>query len=319
MGSVFLDASGRHCPKMLLGVDTYLSYPSCRVKRMQTIPVSLPTFSEEVPCKTENRISLLTWGLKDGELLSIHDPLLETGLACKCTCPECGSRLVAKLGTGKREEHFAHEAENQSACNHAQESALHLLAKRILQEHQTINLPESRHHVSREIIDASGYLPYKNVRTEVAEGTLRPDVIVETAWGDLRIEVFVSNKVQGRRIRKIRAVQHATIEIDLRSCKEGSLEAVTQAILHSTSTKTWLCNRAFSPSEQKAPVEFEDPVKGEPYERIPELVECRFCGEIKPWSTYKSGKGTCNTCLPKEIAENYAHWKGLTSRQSRFS
>lgn len=294
-----------------------MSYPSCRVNCMQTIPVSLPIFSEEVPCKPENRIPLLTWGLKDGELISIHDQFLETGLACKCTCPECGSRLVAKHGTGKKVEHFAHEAENQGACSHAQESALHLLAKRILQEHQTIHLPESRHHLTREIIDPSGYLPYRNVRTEVSEGSLRPDVIVETAWGDLRIEVFVSNRVQGKRIRKIRAVQHATIEIDLSSCQEGDLEAVTQAIIHSPSTKAWLYNRPFSPSEQKAPLEFEDPVNGEPYESIPELVECRFCGEVKPWSTYKSGKGTCKSCLPREVEENFSCWKRIRKQGRR--
>ncbi len=257
----------------------------------------------------------LTWGLRNEELVFILDPSVKTGLACRCTCPDCGRRLVARHGTGKRMAHFAHEGGNQATCAHAQESALHRLAKRILEEHKGFQLPESRHHKTAEVIDPAGFYEYKNVRTEVAEGELRPDVIVEMPWGDLRVEVFVTNRVGGERLRKIRGSRHPTIEIDLRSCLSGDWASIVEAMIHSTSTKSWLCNRPFTPvvvNPQKSLPAIDGSLS---IPTIPALVDCRFCGEVKPWSSFKGGKGTCHACLPREIAENIDFWKGLSLRK----
>ena len=54
------------------------------------------------------------FGLKDGRL---YEPLqVERGLACSCTCPGCGARLVAKHApSGKVRPHFAHDKESDCA------------------------------------------------------------------------------------------------------------------------------------------------------------------------------------------------------------
>ena len=80
----------------------------------------------------------LTYALDaDGKL--IHVDCVSTGLACKCFCPHCKSELVAKNGGNRKVHHFAHA--NGSDCVGAIESALHKMAKNILQEHKCLMLP----------------------------------------------------------------------------------------------------------------------------------------------------------------------------------
>ena len=80
----------------------------------------------------------LTYAL-DAEGKLIHVDSVSTGLACKCFCPHCKGELVAKNGGNRKVHHFAHA--NGSDCVGAIESALHKMAKDILQEHKLIMLP----------------------------------------------------------------------------------------------------------------------------------------------------------------------------------
>lgn len=80
----------------------------------------------------------LTYALNmDGKL--IHVDSVSTGLACKCFCPHCKSKLIAKNVGCREVHHFTHA--NGSDCIRAVESALHKMAKDILQEHKSIMLP----------------------------------------------------------------------------------------------------------------------------------------------------------------------------------
>ena len=83
----------------------------------------------------------LTYAL-DADSKLIHIDSVSTGLACKCFCPHCKSELVAKNGGSRKVHHFAHA--NGSDCVGAIESALHKMAKDILQEHKLIMLPPVR-------------------------------------------------------------------------------------------------------------------------------------------------------------------------------
>ena len=76
----------------------------------------------------------LQYGLRNGKIISIWDLNEEDrGLKCNCICPNCGMELQAKLGSGKKQRHFSH---NNANCNVAiaQQTALHMLAKEIIEE-----------------------------------------------------------------------------------------------------------------------------------------------------------------------------------------
>ena len=83
----------------------------------------------------------LHYGLKNGKIVNIEEiTVAERGLKCDCTCPGCGMKLQAKIGSGKKQRHFSH---NNANCNIAvaQQTALHILAKEIIKEEKNIKLP----------------------------------------------------------------------------------------------------------------------------------------------------------------------------------
>ena len=63
------------------------------------------------------------------------------GLACNCTCPICGERLIARKGHGGKTPHFAHQQD--SPCTHPEyvkQSNIHAMAEQIFLEEKDILL-----------------------------------------------------------------------------------------------------------------------------------------------------------------------------------
>ena len=82
---------------------------------------------------------LLKYGLRDNELKHVSE--VENGIACDCICPNCKHPLVAKNNPiNKKAPHFAHYKGME--CEGAIETALHLLAKSILQKTKCLRLPD---------------------------------------------------------------------------------------------------------------------------------------------------------------------------------
>ena len=79
-----------------------MSYPENNTAHMDTTPLDQNSAELGSSATPNSSGPLLTWGLRNEEFIYILDPLVNTGLACGCTCPACGERLVAKHGTGKR-------------------------------------------------------------------------------------------------------------------------------------------------------------------------------------------------------------------------
>lgn len=79
----------------------------------------------------------LLFALKDGHLVGIDD--VPNGSRCGCVCPKCGENLLARNGGLRMQHHFAHSAD--SNCVGSAETALHLLAKEVLQETRKLMLP----------------------------------------------------------------------------------------------------------------------------------------------------------------------------------
>ena len=100
----------------------------------------------------------LEYGVKNGRIINIMDlPVESKGLQCDCVCPGCGGRLIARKGA-KKKHHFAHYNE---PCNlvAAQQTALHMLAKEIIEEEKRFLFPG--YSVSRKEVEwEPDYQPY---------------------------------------------------------------------------------------------------------------------------------------------------------------
>ena len=83
--------------------------------------------------------SKFVFAMKNGEIIHIGDlPVTLKGLKCGAVCPLCNEPLLARMGDVKS-HYFAHYS--NSPCEFNNESALHLLAKQLICESNTITLP----------------------------------------------------------------------------------------------------------------------------------------------------------------------------------
>ena len=157
----------------------------------------------------------LTWAAKaNGELAHISE--VANGLQCGCSCPACGTALIARQGK-VREHHFAHA--NGAECAQAVETALHLAAKAIIAEHGQIVLPavevEFTHSTWRRGIAQERRYDVESVRVEQKLGAIIPDVIVRVRDRPLLVEVRATHEVDDRKLKKIRELGLSCVEIDL--------------------------------------------------------------------------------------------------------
>lgn len=163
----------------------------------------------------------LIFGLKGDKIVSIND--VEQGLDCGCFCPHCNSRLVAKKGS-IRKHHFAHyESED---CHHGPETALHLLAKQVIKEHEKVLMPS--HYEQFELEDSLGinhqnstYLKQSithlsQVEIEKPLQGYQPDLVAITETGEpLDIEILVTHAVNEEKSKLQAQTNRKMIEIDL--------------------------------------------------------------------------------------------------------
>ena len=177
----------------------------------------------------------LTYALDaDGKL--IHVDSVSRGLTCKCFCPHCKSELVAKNGGNFKAHHFAHI--NGSDCVGAVESALHKMAKDILQEHKLIMLPP----VMRNGIETQTAFDKVEVEVFYKEFSLRPDCVgyIEDnrfMW----VEFKRTHEVDVKKAGKIISAKVDCVEIDLNLCELDPIKLRTY-IESSIEGRKWIYN-----------------------------------------------------------------------------
>lgn len=121
----------------------------------------------------------------DGQYRSIHE--VEQGARCGCTCIVCGKPVIARQGD-VRNWSFAHRpGEYQRECAWAQETALHQVAKEIIEESGAIWTPDRHMQVKLEVLwnnppsktdtIPGGLLRFKEVKLEHRVGEIKPDVV----------------------------------------------------------------------------------------------------------------------------------------------
>ncbi|HEY8781406.1 MAG TPA: competence protein CoiA family protein [Mucilaginibacter sp.] len=185
----------------------------------------------------------LPFGLQNGQLVDISS--VESGLACNCVCPSCGQRLVAKKGDWNQ-HHFAHH--NNVECFGALETALHIYAKNILEEHRRIVLPAVYLDKSRTLIFPSTEVTFEKVVLEKRPNNIIPDIIVFINGKPLLIEIAVTHFVDKFKEAKIFELGYSAIEINVKSLLNSAHYKVfgyrdfEKLLIEGTDFKRWINN-----------------------------------------------------------------------------
>ena len=159
------------------------------------------------------------FGLKNGRLYRPEET--DRGLVCGCICPGCGSALIANQGKAKQ-AYFSHYQSRE--CEGGYESAIHLMAKQVINCHKWLVIPEYSKTISRrmptgrvfeETIEIqSTRVNFKQVLVEKGVDGLRPDLIGVAADGtEFFIEVYVTHAVTDD--KRNRYKHQNLIELDL--------------------------------------------------------------------------------------------------------
>lgn len=185
----------------------------------------------------------LTYALDaNGKLIHVDSVL--TGLSCKCFCPHCKNEVIAKNRGNRKVHHFAHT--NGSDCVGAIESALHKMAKDILQEYKLIMLPPTQQKGTGEQI------AFNNVEVEVfnKELSLRPDCIGYVKEHRLIwVEFKRTHEVDVKKAGKIISARIDCVEIDLNLCELDPTK-VKNFIENSSEGRKWIYNYENPPTFQ---------------------------------------------------------------------
>lgn len=211
---------------------------------------------------------LLPVGLRNQQLVAATE--VATGLACGCTCPGCGARLVARNRGQRKQAHFAHYQAPE--CAYGVETALHLLAKEVFSRAPRVLLPGSRGEVGfspaylasfpfaadryqAELLDETlatptsydyppRYVSVLGVALERRTEDIVPDIVLQTPKGELLVEIAVTHFVDEAKLTKLARLGISTIELDLsRVARDLTAAELEQLLLHETTGKRWAFNQ----------------------------------------------------------------------------
>lgn len=187
----------------------------------------------------------LPFGLQGDRLLSVGE--VERGLACDCVCPACRQPLVARKGNDKI-HHFSHY--QGADCGYGLESALHYEAKRILSAAGRIMLPGVYIPNRRSPVFPGRMLYIDQLWMERRIGKLVPDLLLQSGRRRLLLEIAVTHPSGEEKIRRIREMGYAALEVDLRdllkilqTLRVADLHRVlVQRLVYRRQGKSWLFN-----------------------------------------------------------------------------
>jgi len=215
----------------------------------------------------------LPYGLKNGKLLHISE--VSSGLACECHCAHCNARLVARKGN-KYAHCFAHYQSDE--CEHALETALHLAAKRVLEESAQIYLPELWVHkqvsgkVCEQTVNKSGSkivceeqsFILEDIKLEHPLGQITPDVMATINDSPFLIEIAVTHFVDERKDSKLKTLKIPSIEIDLSQIpRDAGLDEIRKAVVNSLINKKWLFHSEYDAVKSQLKMDLQKELQDE--------------------------------------------------------
>lgn len=185
----------------------------------------------------------MTYALQDGILKHVSE--VASGLACKCICPSCQSKLIARKGR-KKVGHFAHY--NKEECSTGYETTIHLLAKDILINEKVLKLPKLEmpfENYSSGLIANAQLITLDKVILEKRLDSIIPDVVIESKGQQLIIEIFVTHKINDQKRLIIQKLGISTLEIDLSKIHtEITYEELRHILINNIDNKGWVYNKA---------------------------------------------------------------------------
>lgn len=216
----------------------------------------------------------ILYGIRRADQKSVSiGEITVAGAACECDCPLCGRPLQACSLNGKVDRYFRHhtsgqEDERRGNCDPltANETALHRMAKQVIEEKKTILIPSKNITcVEAGIRDLPQAVkdelqPYefqketmimgRSVEIEKRLDGFIPDVSLQTDRRELFIEILVRHKVDGEKLAKVKDHGVAMLELDLSAYLESPVdsERISDIILGETALKKWI----FYPFPKKA-------------------------------------------------------------------
>lgn len=199
----------------------------------------------------------------------VHISEVPSGLACHCQCPSCGKPLVAKKGRTLA-HHFAHDA--AASCNSAPETALHRLAKQIIEDHLVLQVPDVKAHFSGKsrVLHKTKEVKFDRAVSEARHlNAVVPDLFVERDGRRLLIEIFVTHACDDIKRVELRKEGIATLEIDLsRTARDSSRHEVERAVLKEA-PRHWVFHPQIDAAvdEMKATAENEKRAAAESFEK----------------------------------------------------
>ena len=183
---------------------------------------------------------LLSWGQRaDGTMAHIGE--VERGLKCGCVCPGCDARLAAVKGALK-EHHFRHY--HAVPCKQAYESALHKLAKDMLDERRELLLPEVRARIGTRdhVVSPEKRHQFDDAVLEHRLESIVPDVIVRKGKRQLLVEMVVTHRCGPDKIARIRELGLSCVEIDLSRLPRDATREDVAAALVADARRIWINN-----------------------------------------------------------------------------
>ncbi|HJW99083.1 MAG TPA: competence protein CoiA family protein [Terriglobales bacterium] len=167
-----------------------------------------------------------------GKIVHVSESQVVSGLACRCRCPACGMSVIAKKGP-ELADHFAHEAD--ASCRHAAETALHRLAKEIIEQQRKLWLPDvtARYRKETHQLYPAGSVNFTGVQSEARHlHEIVPDLLLELDDRILLVEIWVTHSCDEAKRNELARKGIATLEIDLSKFpRSATREEVARAVL----------------------------------------------------------------------------------------
>lgn len=214
--------------------------------------------------KTEVNTVKLKYGIRNNAVVSVHTlSTEEKGEKCNCTCPGCGSILIAKLGQ-KNQWHFAHKG---TQCNiaSAQQTAIHMLAKEIIYDKKKLLFPgisiDMRDYIDPAIYDLhKSRIPnhYEHKKPQIVNvdyvclekklSNIVPDIIVSSKGHCCLIEIAVTSFIDEEKRRRIKDLGLPVLEIDISNLYDSgsTMEELTNAVLFNPENRKWIFNPLYN-------------------------------------------------------------------------
>ncbi len=206
---------------------------------------------------------IFEYGLKDNKLLHVDD--VANGKSCECTCPNCGSVLVAYNNPkNKKVHHFQHLS--NAECRNYYETVLHYMAKQVIEENKSLVVPEINFQLSSWAESYSSYslapyerkevkrsLVFESVIVEKNAKDIRPDLMCITNGKTLYIEIAVSHFVDEVKRNKIKANNFPVLEIDLSGfSREVQKEQLIKTLKGKIGNMKWIHNSKIQLRHERA-------------------------------------------------------------------